>query len=217
MLSHGAVIENWRGRIYVDKIGQTNEDPYIFHDPWLYSYCHASQLRRVHTNGSHLQIGSWLFFVSGQAAEQGVLAFDTIFLIGALQPWRSPSPTEPRLPAKYQYLMQDQNNPLYTRHLGSPFEYIDRNNNPAHGGVKFTYEADLWKLGKSQYSFLPLSAEMQKTAIPFLELTDTLRSKIIKNVDGKRPVDLIQTEQLEISSLLRQRTEIQVLKCIRLV
>jgi hypothetical protein len=215
-ISQGIVNKNWQGHIHVDKINQTNEDPFVFHEPWLYSYCHASQLKRVHTSDPHLQAGSWLFFVSGQAADQRQLAFDTVFLIGDLQAWRSASSNNPRLPDKYQYLMHDRQNPLYQRHLGTPFEYIDTKGKPVHGSVKYTYEADLWEPNKTQYSFLPLTADMQKPAIPLETLADTFRQKITACIRGKIPAPLTPTEQQTIMTLLLQRTQIQVVRSIRL-
>lgn len=62
------ILANWNGDIFVDQIGKGNEDPYVFNNPWLYSYCHASQLRRNRREDSYLQIGSTIIFASGQEA-----------------------------------------------------------------------------------------------------------------------------------------------------
>ena len=49
-IEENKIIENWVGKIYVDKINNGNEDPFVFNNPWLFSYCHASQLRQKNTN-----------------------------------------------------------------------------------------------------------------------------------------------------------------------
>jgi hypothetical protein len=72
-LEKNGINQNWRGNIWVDCIGIGNEDPYIFNDTWLYSYCHASQLRKNRHWPSYLQTGSKILFVSGQHADKGYL------------------------------------------------------------------------------------------------------------------------------------------------
>jgi len=217
-LSNRNPLENWQGRVHVDKIEFSNEDPFVFNDPWIYSYCHASQLRRSRSSKDHVDVGSWLFFVSGQEADKGRLSFDTVFLVEHLQPWLSPSSLDPQLPAKYEYLRRQQNDPLYLRHFCAPFDYINPNTgNPAHGSVSFTYEANMWELGKNEYSFLPLTSNHQKVVVLFSELEEVLRNKIIGKTKGKIPADLSTTEQSQILSLVSQRAKIQVVKSITLL
>lgn len=62
----------WKGDIWVDAIGNGNEDPFVFNSGWIYSYCHASQLRR-RVSENYLQKDSWLVFCSGDSANRGIL------------------------------------------------------------------------------------------------------------------------------------------------
>ena len=57
VLVKNQIIKNWTGNVWVDcfRNGEGNEDPFVFNDPWLYSYCHASQLRRYSQKQSYLQ------------------------------------------------------------------------------------------------------------------------------------------------------------------
>lgn len=81
VIENGQVNTTWEGKICVDSIDNGNEDPFVFSDPWLYSYCHATQLRRnPRKNGSYLQPMSKIFFVSGDCANNNLLTIDTLFL-----------------------------------------------------------------------------------------------------------------------------------------
>lgn len=95
----GLVFKNWVGKVFVDKIFVGNEDPFVFTDPWLYSYCHASQLRRQIRDDCYLQNESTILFCSGDDAEKGLLTCDTLFIIGSAEPW-SKNPL--MLPTKFE-------------------------------------------------------------------------------------------------------------------
>ena len=196
--------KHWSGNVYVDKIDYGNEDPFVFNNPWLYSYCHASQLRRQTRKDSWLQKGSWLFFASGENANKGFLTFDTIFLIGSVHKWFN---TPLDLPTKYQGIQRTKKSILWKRHFKFPFQGI-------HSGVTHTYEADLWDTTKNKYSFLPLGRDNNRVTIPFEELTYPLFQKVHKNVTGKYPVLLTQSETLEILTLVEQKVKTKVLKNI---
>ncbi len=45
VLENGVQKENWHRFVWADRLGG-DDDPFIFSDPWLYSYCHATQLHR---------------------------------------------------------------------------------------------------------------------------------------------------------------------------
>ena len=155
ILTDGRALTDWQGTIHVDRVGKGNEDPFVFHNPWLYSYCHATQLRRKKSDGTYVQPGSIIIFVSGQSAESAVLSVDTVFVVGGARPW----PDEPlRLPKKYREHFQNVDSPLWERHFKYPFLGI-------HTSVTHTYEADMWEDGKEVFSFLPLDAAGEKASL----------------------------------------------------
>jgi len=202
----GQVLKNWHGNIYVDKIGFGNEDPFVFNDPWLYSYCHASQLRRnFRHNNNYLQTGSKIFFVSGQQADKGLLTIDTVFLIGGVQPWDN-KPTL-QLPIKYQNHFQDNMSILWRRHFRFPFH-------GNHDTVSHTYEAELWQKNKTDYSFLPLDENNERVSIPFDKFPDDLLNKIAGKVKGKYPVLLSECEKNMITTQIEKQVATKVLKNI---
>lgn len=198
------LLTNWTGDVYVDKIGVGNEDPYVFHDPWLYSYCHASQLRRNFRKDCYLQVDSKLIFASGQQANKGILTVDTVFLIGSIQTWDN-NPLQ--MPLKYQSHYQNNQSQLWRRHFRFPFH-------GCHETVSHTYEAELWQKSKADFSFLPLDISGQRASVSFDELPQEVRNKITRNVKGKFPV-LLDTDEIEIvASKICSVTETKVLKII---
>lgn len=202
----GQVLKNWKGNIYVDRIGVGNEDPFVFNDPWLYSYCHASQLRRnFRQDNNYLQSGSKIFFVSGQQADNGLLTIDTVFLIGNVQPWDNKPSLQ--LPIKYQKHFQDNKSILWRRHFRFPFH-------GTHDTVSHTYEADLWSKSKPDYSFLPLDESNERVSFPFDKLPNDLLKKITKKVKGKYPVLLTEDEMNNIRIQIEKRVTTKVLSKI---
>lgn len=203
---HGQILKNWSGKIYVDKIGIGNEDPFVFNDPWLYSFCHATQLRRnFRHDNNYLQIGSKIFFVSGQQAEKALLTIDTVFLIGGVQPWDN-KPTL-QLPIKYQNHFGDNMSILWKRHFRFPFH-------GCHYTVSNTYEAELWQKNKTDYSFLPLDENNERISIPFDKFPEDLLRKITGKVKGKYPVLLSESEINMITIQLEKRVKTKVLNNI---
>lgn len=198
------ILTNWVGDIYVDKIGEGNEDPFVFNDPWLYSFCHATELRRNDRIDNYLQVGSKIFFASGQQANKGILTIDTVFVIGDIQKWK-PKP-DLQLPVKYQGHKNSESE-LWIRHFCFPFKGI-------HDKVSHTYEAELWQKGKMDYSFLPLSKIGERVSIPLDEFSQQLKDKILGKVKGKRPVLLTDTEIQTIATQIDSATETKVLKNI---
>jgi len=87
-IENGQVNTAWEGKIYVDRINNGNEDPFVYTHPWLYSYCHATQLRRTpREDGNYLQKDSVIFFVSGDCANKRHLTIDTVFVIENALTW----------------------------------------------------------------------------------------------------------------------------------
>lgn len=197
------ILTNWTGNIYVDQIGVGNEDPFVFNDPWLYSYCHASQLRRNISKDSYLQVGSKLIFVSGQQANKEFLTVDTVFLVGEVQKWGKPL----KLPVKYKSHFRNNNSDLWNRHLRFPFFR-------QHDKVSHSYEAELWSNNKSEFSFLPLDKEQNRISISFDQFDKELLKKIKGKVKGKYPLLLTDKEIKSIETLIDNLTITKVLKNI---
>lgn len=192
--------KNWSGNIWVDAVGIGNEDPYVFHDGWLYSYCHASQLRRQPSN-NYLQPGSWLVFCSGDKANDGILCVDTVFQIGSAHEWiRKPNLAVPLAFKKYFKL----NRALWKSHFAYPLQ-----KNGPHQSVTHTYEAIL---GASK-SFLPLY-KGERVCLDFDRFPNTLSKKISQNVRGKYPVNLTDDEVSLAVNGIRQKCDTQVLRII---
>lgn len=204
-LVSNTINHNWQGNIYVDKIRFENEDPYVFNDPWIYSYCHASQLRQSPNHHlGNIQGGSWLIFVSGQYADNGILIIDTCYLVDNIHPWIHNPLT---LPVQFQYLHNDLHNDLWTRHFKFPFL-------GQHTGVKNTFTAKLWDNISEDYSFLPYNSCGDRISFPISRLTIDLANKIKGKIWGKYPVDLLDNEISEILEIIDELTQTKVLKNI---
>jgi hypothetical protein len=192
--------KKWVGDIWVDAIGNGNEDPYVFNNGWIYSYCHASQLRRnISTN--YLQKDSWLIFCSGDSANDGVLCVDTVFQIELVHEWIQ----TPHLAPPLGFKGVRKNKPdLWNRHLKFPFQ-------GQHSSVSHSYEA---ALGTNK-SFLPLKGNC-RVSLDFELIPLAIRNKIIRNVRGKYPVNLTESEASALVTLIRKRCDTQVLRIINL-
>ncbi|MBE9200880.1 MULTISPECIES: hypothetical protein [unclassified Nodularia (in: cyanobacteria)] len=74
-------LTDWQGSVWVDQ-PHGNEDPFVFSQMWLYSYCHATELRRKPVSKkAYLKAGSYLFFCSGDAANKRIIQPDTVFVV----------------------------------------------------------------------------------------------------------------------------------------
>lgn len=195
-IENGELKTDWKGEIWVDEIRKGKEDPFVFPDNWLFSYCHASQLRR---NPSHcfLQEGSWLIFCSGNSANDGILKVDTVFEIGKVHLWRRNGNLE--LPVDFRSHMNNGKSELWIRHFKFPIHGI-------HKGVTHTYEA---KIGEEN-SFLPITNN-ERTQIDFEELPRELRDKITIKVRGKYPVLITDYEAKALVKRLKNKAEVLVL------
>lgn len=195
----------WNGNIQVDKRGVGNEDPFVFRNPWVYSYCHASQLRRnERKDNTHLQVGSIIIFVSGQKANKCTLCIDTIFVVGKVQKWGE-NPLS--VPISYQNDKKSQTE-LWKRHLQFPF-------NGVHENVSHSYEAELWEEGKDSFSYLPYNKNKESVSLNFSDIADNIRIKIKDKVKGKYPVLLTNVEINEILKLIENQAYIKVVKNIK--
>ena len=204
-IENGQVNTAWEGKIYVDRINNGNEDPFVYTHPWLYSYCHATQLRRnFRKDNNYLQNDSVIFFVSGDCANKENLTIDTVFVIENALTWTK----KPKLalPIKFQGI--NEGSPLWKRHLRFPFC-------GQHASVTHTYEArhhtDQDTEVEAPFSFLPIAKNGDRVTIPFGELTTELVAKINKKIRGKYPVLLSCDEMQQIYQLIETKAITKVI------
>ena len=158
----------WAGQLWADRTtpeGTSNEDPFICTDFWLYSYCHATQLRRRAQPLPFVQRGSRLFFCEAAAAKKGFLQVDTVFKVAYDLPWEPPG----HIPDAFLYL--DDESPEWRRHLRHGTELPGSDG--AHVG-RFTYVAEM-----GGASFLPLSADRRPVSTSAAGVSRRLRTTVL--------------------------------------
>lgn len=193
--------EHWTGAVWVDAAGG-NEDPFVLCENWLYSYCHATQLRRTPSLKSpYVMEGSHLFFCSGDAANHGELQVDTVFVVGHVAKW-------PRniqgLPSEFHEHYEDTNSDLWNYHFRFPFS-------GQHEGI-YTYLAKAWSRNEDHYSFLPIDVSGSRVSLSLDDLTRDLKEAIQGKVYGKRPVLLGENDKNEILKLILSLASIKVVQ-----
>jgi hypothetical protein len=195
-------IENWQGPVWVDADDGGNEDPFVLSDRWIYSYCHATQLRRKPSlKFPYVTTGSYLFFCSGDAANRGVLQVDTVFLIDTVAEW----PEHKELPNLYVSHFENRQSDLWNRHF--QFAFL-----PEHHEGRYTYVAKNWTPNSEDYSFLPLNKCGNRVSIRFNKLSADLRWSIQSKLHGKRPVVLNENQKDEIRAAIVQAAFTKVVK-----
>lgn len=195
VLRNGAVEKDWVGRVLVDSINVGNEDPWCLSQPWMYSYCHATQVKR-----SRMGEGDIIFFVSGADADRELLRCDTVFVVEERLAWDNGKVPE-QLADKYQEGSQE-----WKRHLkyGLPDE-------PGHTG-KYTFTAKKYSDGIAVYSYLPLTSSGCNVGIPFGALG--IAEKVRKKRKGKYPIELECGEATALYHSISRAAEIKVV-CIQ--
>lgn len=191
-LVNGILNRRWKGNIFVDKIAEKNEDPFVFTNPWLYSYCHATQLKRQFNKSGFVQKGSWLIFVCGHSANADNLTIDTVFLVDNSHSWGK-RPLE--LPSKFLPLKNQDNDDIWRRHLKFPF--IGQ-----HKTVSHTYESAQWINNQVDFSYLPYTDCLERVSFSINKLSENLQNKISKKKNGKFPVELTDNEINEILAII---------------
>lgn len=200
---------DWSGSIYVDQIQVGNEDPFVLVEPWLYSFCHASQLRRNNTE-NRIDSGSILIFASGDYANKAKLVVDTVFVVDKIHAWGKYDKENsiPTLPESFKTIYKT-NCDLWNRHFKYPFE-------GQHARVTHSYSAKLWTKETSMFSFLPISNSEERVSFSLDSIDLVLSSKIIKHVNGKIPVRLSNTEINMILSKVNELSSSKVIRDIKL-
>lgn len=195
--------ENWKGTIWIDE-QKGNEDPYIFHSNWLYSYCHATQIKRNSDEyNSFVTENSCLFFCSGDAIDKDYLQFDTVFIVGKVTKWFNDYVT---IPVEFESHNKNNKSELWRRHFRFPSLGI-------HKG-KYTYVSKNWNGVDELYSYLPLTKEKARVIFPIEELPNKLEIKIKEKRFGKRPVPLDEEENNKILELLNKYSVTKVISNI---
>lgn len=191
---------NWQGYVWVDRPGG-NEDPFVFSEKWLYSYCHATQLRRKpRSNAEYLKAGSHLFFCSGDAANNGFIQLDTIFVVDHVAEWPG---RHQGLPGEFEQHYMNNDSEVWHRHFRYPF--IGQ-----HEG-RYTYVSRHWSDGENEYSLLPVSKSGDRVTFQIGNVSPDLQSKIITNTHGKYPVMLEEGHKTELLEKTLSLTHIKVI------
>ena len=191
--------ELWKGYVWVDE-PEGNEDPYVFSERWIYSYCHATQLKRKpNPNTPYVKEGSYLFFCSGDAANRCILQLDTVFVVDHVAEWPD---NHQGLPDEFMEHYRNNISELWRRHFKYPFHGFHRG--------RYTYISKHWFDEEEMYSFLPISETGQRVAFELSSLQPSLRRKIEAKVYGKYPVPLSENEKEGILQLTLSETSIQV-------
>jgi hypothetical protein len=196
----GGQLIDWQGSVWVDK-PNGNEDPFIFSTRWLYSYCHATQLRRTpRPNSAYIKTGSYLFFCSGNSANKEIIQLDTVFVVNHVAKWPQ---NQQGLPDEFKEHYRNSSSDLWRRHFRYPFHGY-------HEG-KYTYVSRQWFENKDAYSFLPISTSGERVAFDMGVLTRDVRLSILSGVPGKYPVLLSDQGKTEMLRETLAMTQVQVI------
>lgn len=196
----GDQLVDWQGHVWVDK-PNGNEDPFVFSENWIYSYCHATQLRRnLRSNSAYVKAGSYLFFCSGDAANNGVIQLDTIFVVDHVAKWPN---NQKELPEEFKEHYRNNDSDLWLRHFRYPFY-------GCHKG-KYTYVSKHWFDAKAEYSFLPIAKSGDRVAFDVDKVTRDLQRNIVANTYGKYPVLVSEEEKAELLRNVLSLTVVQVI------
>ena len=191
---------DWHGYVWVDN-PSGNEDPFVFSERWLYSYCHATQIRRrPRLNSEYVAPGSYLFFCSGDAANERTIQLDTVFVVDRVARWPA---NQQGLPEEFKEHYKNNSSDLWQRHFRYPF-------NGCHEG-KYTYVSRQQFDRTEEYSFLPMAKSGDRVSFKFGVLTADLQRSISDRVFGKRPVPVTEGQKTELLKKTLSLTEVQVL------
>ena len=188
-------LQPWAGRVWADRSSRgasKNEDPFIWTPSWLYSYCHATQLRRTAQQKSFVQEGSRLFFCEAEAAKRGTLKVDTVFQVATRVPWASAGVP----PSDFAHF--GRRSPEWLRHLvhGTLRPGVRH----AHVG-RLTYVAQM-----AGASFLPMEADQFAFSIAAPAVMPHKARRIMDANSPRRssyPVELDRVEADRLHAALR--------------
>ncbi len=172
-----------------------NHEPSVLTDPWLYSYCHATQLRR-----SRMGSGSLIFFCDHQNG-----FFDTVFVVREKHRWNRLRPKRPHLPVRLE-----TSPPNVELAWKLQFKWPARG---YHENANLTFEGSTWPL--EPFSFLPLLRQepLHPSDLPLPWLERLLGAPH----RGKRPLALASADADTLYRALRQAADELVVGGIRLI
>jgi hypothetical protein len=179
---------SWSGSVWVDPADGTNEDPFVWSLPWLYSYCKATGLRRVPRsipNDPFLQCGSVIFFADKDKAKGGYLEVDTVFRVDRSHVWG-----RVHLPKSLPQLYLVRSHAAYMRHLqfGLP-------GGSSHVG-KYTYTASPLVGFGGNGTFLPMTDGRVRVTIPCAALGQALEGKLKQKLAHRLPPILLTNQEM---------------------
>lgn len=181
----------WRGRIWVDPMNSSNEDPFVWSDPWLYSFCKATSLKRKPRNrDSYMSTGSTIIFADKDKAKNGTLQIDTIFHVGNVHAW-----TDMHIPKSLCAKLGASYDDAHARHLKYGTSIC-----PQHKGL-YTYSAATVQAHGEIGSFIPIDSSDELVKLSLSELPNTLSDELTSKIKGRMvPIELSNNE---ISILLK--------------
>ncbi len=214
VLQNGLLRSGWNGNIYVDRLknGCSNEDPFVFNNPWVYSFCKITFLRiALRPNRVNIENGSYIFFANNQLIKQKELVVDTVFVVNDVDKWVLKAQ---QIPAKF---IKDQCNTkslLWERHFKFGIRNGICNAIFEHSG-KNTLESILYIPKLSDYSFLPYIND-ELLIIPFDYLPSNVSQKLdnIKDKRTKYPLLIDDSEKNNILNQINSKCDLKILKDI---
>lgn len=203
-------LQHWRGTVWTDPWwpnAQTNEDPYVWDaEMWLYSYCHASQLRRKPDyRRPTVCEGSRLFFCETVAGRDKWLRVDTVFVVDQRAKWEAGGE---QVPGRFEAHQANATSDIWRRHLQHGLRVPPEK---GHTG-RYTYVANA-----GGRSYLPLGPDGLPTAVPVAKVPD-----LTSDVKAALPVGRSsypcklsphQADTLEMLISVATRTRVRRLTC----
>ena len=177
----------WEGVVWVDPVDGTNEDPFVWSLPRLYSYCKATGLKRKPSPKPHVMAGSSIVFADKELAKQGRLSVDTVFSVGSVHAWSGAGP-----PTSLPHQLRVPSHPAYKRHL-----YFGVSGNSNHAGT-YTYSSAPIKCFKGRGSFIPINRQGQRVTMPISLLGKELEHAVKKRLVHRLPPILLNQNQMDI-------------------
>jgi len=161
-----------------------NEDPYIFHTPWVHAYCHISQLKKDTGNQSILIWGSW-------NKNRTKYLVDTVFVVDRKYNWQGNEPGE-TFKREHSYQTKDG---LYINLL--QYKPEKQGSDRTYTAVHYNKDIEIVPNKRSMdfYSFIPLNYEdgIYKLidVLPLLKQKDIDFENIMtyRNKSGVRNID----------------------------
>ncbi len=211
----GVGVVNYANNIFVDPptactgtaIG-CNEDPYVFSDPWLYSFCHATQLRRISKKHQNVGAGSVLIFAE-DCKESDTIYVDTVIVVENSFPWPTPGATPPRgLTSRSSLPVQK-----HPHWRGGLKQTLGKGHN---GSITYTarsFSAGAGSLGS--YSFLPITEAFERVPVCLASMQTTLSQKIRARWKGRYPVLLDSKEACSLITEIDNSAAFKVVSPIK--